>query len=262
MSAPLALLGFVVGMFVGLSGVGAGVLMAPALILLGVHPSVAIGTDLAYSEVTKLVGALRYAAQRLVSRRWLVWSSVGSVPATAVGAMVTRWLLTGPGAEGFLRCAVAVVLILASVAIVAKEVWAGRHGGREGGGARELAPVDLVVVRPWAVAALGAGIGLLVGLTAIGSGSLFMMFLLAYSRLSTREAVATDIANAAVLTAPAALLHLWGGSVDLPLATNLLIGSIPGILLGTRFAQHVPVRPLKYGVVVLVILSGVKMLLP
>ena len=250
MSVQVALLGLVVGTFIGISGVGAGTLMAPTLILLGIHPSIAIGTDLAYSSVTKLVGTARNASRRLVSRPWLLWMSLGSIPGTVLGTEFTR-LLHGDS-EHFLKTALAVVLIVASVAIVLKEFLA----------ARGIIPrtMDLIQAHPWLIVAVGAVIGFLVGLTSIGSGSLFMLFLMAFSSLTPREAVATDIANAAGLTLVAALLHLANHSVNVPLAANLLLGSVPGILLGSRLAQHVPARPLKFGIAVLVLASAVKMI--
>ncbi len=254
MSVQIAVLGLVVGTFIGLSGVGAGVLMAPMLILLGVHPSIAIGTDLAYSSVTKLVGTARNLQARLIHRPWFLWMLVGSIPGTVLGTELVRFIPRAV-AEHFLHDALAGVLIVASVAIVAKEVLAFRGlppRSREG---------DLVQSRPAAVVAAGAVVGFLVGLTSIGSGSLFMLFLLAYSSMTTREAVATDIANAAGLTFVAALLHLANGTVNLSLAANLLIGSIPGILLGGAVSQHVPARPLKVGIAVLVLASGLKMIL-
>lgn len=254
MSVQIAVLGLVVGTFIGLSGVGAGVLMAPMLILLGVHPSIAIGTDLAYSSVTKLVGTARNLKAQLINRPWFLWMLVGSVPGTVVGTELVR-LIPKAFAEHFLHGALAAVLIVASLAIVAKEVLAFR------GVPPRRPDRDLAQTKPMAVVAVGASVGFLVGLTSIGSGSLFMLFLLAYSSMTTREAVATDIANAAGLTVVAALLHLANGTVDLPLAGNLLIGSIPGILLGGALAQHVPARPLKFGIAVLVLASGLKMIL-
>ncbi len=251
MSLEIAGLGLVVGIFVGLSGVGAGVLMAPTLILLGFHPSIAIGTDLAYGSVTKLVGTWRNAAHRLVNRTWVLWMTLGSVPGTAAGTEITQLMPHGV-AEHFLRIALAVVLVVASLAIVAKEVLALRGILPR--------PVDLAETRPWLICVVAGMVGFLVGLTSIGSGSLFMLFLLTFSGLGAREAVATDIANAAALSAVAALLHLANGTVDIPLAGNLLVGSVPGILLGSRLAHHVPARPLKLGIALLVLLGGVKML--
>lgn len=250
MSVHIAILGLVVGTFIGLSGVGAGVLMAPTLILLGIHPTIAIGTDLAYSSVTKLVGTARNAAHRLVSRTWLLWMCVGSLPGTVAGTEVTR-AMPPAAADPFLKSALAVVLIVASLAIIAKELLA----------LRGVIPrrVDLARTRPWVISLVGATVGFLVGLTSIGSGSLFMLFLLTFSGLTPGRAVATDIANAAALTAVAAALHLAGGTVDLELAANLLLGSVPGILLGARLAQHVPVRPLKFGLALLVLAGGLKL---
>jgi uncharacterized membrane protein YfcA len=252
MSLQIAILGLVVGAFVGLSGVGAGVLMAPALILLGIHPSIAIGTDLAYSSVTKLVGTVRNASVRLIQRSWFLLMLAGSVPGTVLGTELPR-LVPQAGGERFLQHALATVLIAASVAIVAKEVLSVR-GVIPGG-------QDWARSRPWAVVAVGAVIGFLVGMTSIGSGSLFMLFLLAFSGMSVREAVATDIANAGGLTLVAGMLHLAEGTVDLRLAGNLLIGSVPGILLGSGLAQRVPAKALKLGIACLVLCTGVKLIL-
>ena len=250
MSVRIALVGLVVGTLVGLSGVGAGVLMAPTLIMLGVHPDIAIGTDLAYGAVTKLVGTARNAAQHLVSRPWAMWLSIGSVPGTALGTEVTR-LMAPAAVDHFLRAALAVVLVVASLAIIAKEILA----------ARGVIPraADMAADRPWRISLVGGVVGFLVGLTSIGSGSLFMLFLLTCSGLTAQAAVATDIANAAALSVVGALLHLADGTVDLPLAANLLIGSIPGILVGGRLAQYVPARPLKLGLAVLILAGGVKL---
>ncbi len=254
MSLPIAVLGLIVGTFIGMSGVGAGVLMAPTLILLGIHPSLAIGTDLAYSAVTKLVGTARNLQARLIDRAWSLWMLVGSVPGTVIGTEVVR-LVPPAVVQSFLKDALALVLIVASVAIVAKEVVSRRNPPARPG------ERDLARTRPAAVVAVGAAVGTLVGLTSIGSGSLFMLFLLAYSTMGSREAVATDIANAAGLTVVGALLHLANGTVDMLLAANLLVGSIPGILLGSALSQRVPARPLKLGIAALVLASGLKMIL-
>lgn len=251
MSVRIAVLGLLVGTLVGLSGVGAGVLTAPALILLGIHPSIAIGTDLAYSSVTKLVGTARNLSAGLISRPWMLWMAAGNIPGTAAGTGLVA-LLPAASLQGFLNHALAVVLIAASGAIVAKEL-VRRHDPPVRG--------DLAERRPALVALAGAGIGLLVGLTSIGSGSLFMLLLLACSNLSPREAVATDIANAAGLTVLGALLHLRNGTVDLPLAANLLLGSVPGILLGGALAGRVPARPLKFGLAALVLAGALRMIL-
>lgn len=247
-SAEIALLGLVVGTLVGVSGVGAGVLTAPTLILLGIHPSVAIGTDLAYSAVTKLVGTVRNAAGRLVNRVWLGRMLIGSIPGTILGTEFPRLLPVGD-VDGLLRTALAVVLIVSALAIATREVLAARGNIPRG--------MDLARSAPLAISAVGALVGFLVGLTSIGSGALFMLFMLACSSLSAREAVATDIANAAGLTLAAALLHLAGGSVNLGLAGNLLLGSVPGILCGGWLSRRVPARPLKIGIAALVLAGGV-----
>ena len=249
MSWQIAVLGLGIGMSVGASGVGAGVLTAPILILLGVHPTIAVGTDLVYSGVTKLVGTARNAALHLVDPRWLAWMVGGGVPGAVAGTLATG--LLGHDAGRVVRVALGIVLIVAAVAIVFKDGLARRGWVARG---------DLVARRPSWVAAAGAAIGFLVGLTSVGSGSLFMILLMVCSSLSAERAVATDIATGAAVTVGAGLLHLAAGTVNLPLAANLLAGSIPGILLGGRLAGRVPVVPLRYGVAVLVLLGGIRTL--
>jgi uncharacterized membrane protein YfcA len=250
-SIPVALLGLAVGFFVGLSGVGAGTLLTPVLLLIGIHPRIAVGTDLAYSALTKLVATARHARSRLIHRRWLGLSALGGVPATLAGSEAVRWLPGAHQAEHALTAAVSAALVLSALAIVVKDLVArGREAPRR----------DLADRRPGAVVLLGACVGLLVGLTSVGGGSVFLACLLLCSALDGRQAVATDIANSALLTLPAALWHLAAGDVDLRLAANLLVGSVPGVLLGSRLAQHVPGRPLRIGVALALLAGGLKLL--
>lgn len=239
-------LGLVVGALMGATGVGAGILVAPLLILLGIPPAVAVGTDLAFSAVTKLVGSVRNLREGLVSRLWLARMGLPSVAGAMAGTALGT-VLPGQG----LRAAVAAVLLLASAATALKEVLPVRH--------RPAAP-DLATARPALTGAIGVGIGLLVGMTSIGAGALWMAVLVSCAALSPVEAVATGLAAGAGLTLAAALLHLLTHTVDAALLGDLLLGSVPGVLLGARLAGQIPARHLRLGVMALIVASAVHML--
>jgi uncharacterized membrane protein YfcA len=249
MSWSIALAGFLIGTLVGLTGVGAGSLTLPTLIHLGVAPSVAVGTDLAFSAVTKLVGAAQHARQGTVDRRWLLVLAVAGVPATLLGT----WLVPAmrhamADEERLLRHALGVMLIVAALGTIANEVLRRRRPVGRGGGVTAAAWVGVAVV------------GLLVGLTSVGSGTLLTPLLLLTSRLPLRKVVGTTLAGAFLLVAAGAVAHAAVGTVNGLLAANLLIGSLPGVWLGGRLTLHVPERPLKVTASGLVLLAGLKLL--
>ena len=247
----IVLVGFAVGTLVGVSGVGAGMLAAPILISFGVSPTLAVGTDLAFSAVTKLVGSLRTARMHMVDRRWLRLLAVGGLPAALVGTGLTRVLPPG-GAEHLVRVSIAAMLILAALAIAVREILT----------IRGMAPRarDLASDRPLLVVGADVVAGLLLGLTSIGGGAPLMLLLLAGSHLGPQEVLATGIASAAGLTAVAAASHLAGHTVDGALVLRLLTGSLPGVLVGGRLAGRIPARPLKFGLAALVLASGVSLM--
>lgn len=253
---PTALVGLLVGFFVGLTGVGGGVLLAPVLVFMGIQPSVAVGTDLVYGSVTKLVGTIRNVRARQVDWNWVTAMALGSVPAGLAGSYLVNWLQRHePTAERILLHCLGAVLTLAAVTNLFSIRWL-----------RNRTVKTLADWTPdhWSnrirVALLGAIIGFLVGLTSVGSGSLIAMVLMLTSRLSVHKLIGTDIAHAMLLVAVASIAHLDIGTVDLRLAGNLLIGSIPGVLIGGSLTGVVPQQPLKVGVCALVLVAGVKML--
>jgi uncharacterized membrane protein YfcA len=253
---PTALVGLLVGFFVGLTGVGGGVLLAPVLVFMGIQPSVAVGTDLVYGSVTKLVGTVRNVRARQVDWHWTGALAVGSLPAGLAGSYFVHWLQHHePTAEHILLKALGAVLTLAAVVNLVSVLWLR---GRAIKTLADWSPSS------WSnrarVALIGAVIGFLVGLTSVGSGSLIAMVLMLTSRLTVHKLIGTDIAHAMLLVAVASIAHLDIGTVDLHLAANLLVGSIPGVLIGGSLTGVVPQQPLKVGVCALVLVAGVKML--
>ncbi len=251
----IILVGLVVGFLVGLTGVGGGSVLTPILILLGVRPMVAVGTDLLYGSVTKLVGSHQHWKRGSIQWSWVLYLAIGSVPASVAASYLIHYVnLQYGSADAMVRLGLGGVLVLAAFVTLIHEIY--RKHRRE---ASESEPFDPRAHRA-KIILLGAGVGFLVGLTSVGSGALIAVALIAVSRLPATSIVGTDIAHALVLVSAAAVMHWQIGTVDIPLAANLLVGSIPGVILGSRLAYFTPARPLKFGMALLVLASGLKMI--
>lgn len=235
-SWELVLAGAVVGLSVGLTGMGGGALMTPALVMLfGVEPTAAVGSDLVASAAMKPVGALVH--HRAGTVRWeLVRLLVpASVPAAFAGGFGLHLLGRGPATEYGVRLGVGAALLGGAAALAVR----GRLGRRRArtGGADRAGRSGPVVVRPVATLAVGLAGGLLVGLTSAGSGSLVVvMLLLVYPQLDPADLVGTDLVQAGPLVGAAALGHLAAGDVRPALASLLVIGALPGVYLGARLS--------------------------
>jgi uncharacterized membrane protein YfcA len=248
--------GLVVGVLVGLTGVGGGSLMTPLLVLLfGIHPATAVGTDLLYASATKTVGTGVHGFKRTV--QWgIVWRlAAGSVPAT----VVTLWVLSqqvkhaAASTNALITTALGWALIATAVAILFRKTIVGFVVKRTG----ELEPGRVT----WLTILLGAVLGVLVSLTSVGAGALGMtVLLILYPKMDVAKLVGSDIAHAVPLTLLAGLGHWMMGSVDWRLLASLLCGSIPGIIVGSLLAARTPdgvLRPVLAGTLALV---AIKML--
>lgn len=234
-SIALSLTGFVVGMIVGMTGVGGGSLMTPALVgLFRIQPAIAVGTDLAFAALTKAVGTSAHIRHAGVDRHVVRLMFIGSLPACVVAML---WLRFGgmesPGAGSLLRYAIAMSLGLTVVALLWRErLLEWRRGLRT-----EVSPR----VRDTTTIVAAAVIGALVALSSIGAGAVGCVVIsLIHPRLSAREVAATDIAYAVPLTAIAAAGHALAGNIDPMLLVTLLVGSVPGIILGARLSLRLP----------------------
>jgi len=251
----VALGGLIVGLLVGLVGVGGGTLVTPVMVLLGLPPSLAVGTDLLYATGTKLAGSLQHWRLHSVDFAWAAALCVGGVPgATAGSLLVSALKARDPGAEVLLGHLLGAALMLAALATLAQE-FAQRRGRAGAAPAPEPGPRP-----PWlAVVPFGLAIGLLVGVTSVGSGSLVAPVLL-LARLAPRRVVGTDIASSLLITVAASVIHMATGTVNYGLALNLMAGSVPGVIIGSRLTLKVPGRPLKALVSGLVLVSGLLLL--
>lgn len=254
MDWPLVIaFGFGVGVLVGTTGVGGGSLMTPALILVfGTAPTTAIGTDLAYAAVTKTVGGWRHFRKGTVEMRIALWLATGSIPGALGGVYVLHLLEKALGRGSFddtLLTLVGAALLLTSVAVLARALLRHVKGERE-----SVEPFE----RRHKVTAVfvGLSVGFVLGLTSAGSGALIAVGLIMLYRLTPRRVVGTDVFHAALLLWVASIAHLVSGNVDLKLAGTILIGSIPGVWIGTNLSTRLPDGALRPALGIVLLAAG------
>ena len=247
-----AMSGLVVGMLVGMTGVGGGSLMTPVLILLfGIHPLTAVGTDLLYASATKSCGTLVHGFKQTIDWRVVGRLALGSVPFTALTIFaLSKFDMNNPSAQAVITKALGVALLFTALSLVFRKTVARVYVDRVG----ELAPNT---VRNLTIA-MGALLGVLVSISSVGAGAIGVTALiLLYPNMPTARIVGSDIAHAVPLTLIAGLGHWWLGTINFPLLGSLLVGSIPGIVIGSTLATRVPEPGLRFtlaGVLVLVCL--------
>lgn len=262
MDLRLALIGLVVGLCVGMSGVGGSSLMTPLLILfLGIKPIVAVGTDLMYSVPTKMLGAVVHRKQGTVDRKIVLFLSLGGIPAMLFGLAILALLqahLSQAAFNATTKQGVGGLLFLVAVAILLTPLLRHtRH--RTEGLARGRMPVTVTWTRATMrrLIGLGALVGFLVSLTSIGSGSITVPVLyLLMPQLELRRLIGSDVAFAALLIPAAALGHLQMGDVNLALSVNLLLGSLPGVYVGSRLCGLLPDAWLRPAIVAMLVFAG------
>jgi uncharacterized membrane protein YfcA len=247
------LVGFVVGVLIGLTGVGGGVLLLPVLIFgLGVPAIVAVGSDAVFNFFTKIPASILHLKKGTVRRKVVLALAVGSVPGSYAGVQLLVHIrhLYGDGVNSFIKTAVGILLIIIPVLLLMQKRIEDRVANR---------PPSMKGFAGMAVIGLVAGF--LVGMTSVGSGSIIMMLLLLFYSFPPKVNVGTDIVHAVLLTGMTGLLHFRLGNVDPGLVVSLLIGSIPGGLLGSHLATRVPMLWLRRILCTLLLLTGARMLL-
>ncbi|HEX5110732.1 MAG TPA: sulfite exporter TauE/SafE family protein [Vicinamibacterales bacterium] len=253
MDFTLPATGFFVGILIGLTGIGGGAIMTPFLILvLGTRPVVAVGTDLVYGAVTKIVGAYFHWRQGTVNLQLVRRLAVASVPGGLLAVALLRTMpRSGLDADAAVRRVLGVVLIMVAVLMVLRlrrntviaipERWRTRLQGP-------------------GTYAIGGLVGALVGFTSVGSGSLLVPFLVSVYPLTTPQIVGTDVFHAAILVTVTAVAHAQGQSVDWLLASSLLLGSVPGVTVGSWMAPRVSSLWLRAALAALLLLTGVNLI--
>ena len=250
----LSLAGFLIGVLVGMTGMGGGSLMTPMLVFLfGFKPTVAIGTDILHGAIFKSFGAVRHRQLGTVHLRLTAWMLVGSAPASLGGVALSAWLehRYGDGFEDTAAVILGAALIAGGIGFGVKTFLRGR--------AKSDAPF-LLERRDRAIAlVLGISGGFIVGLTSVGSGTFFGLVMLLVFPLTAAKVVGTDIFHAAALLWVAGAGHLVAGNVDLGATAWLLLGSIPGVLLGSHVSVRLPERALRLGLATVLTLAGLKL---
>jgi uncharacterized protein len=252
MDLVLTLASFGVGIVVGLTGMGGGALMTPILVLFfGVPPMAAVSSDLAASAVMKPFGGFVHARRRTVHWALVGWLCAGSIPSAFLGVFLLRLIGSDAVVQEAIRFALAVALLLAAAGLVVKT-----YGRR-----REDADGPPPAARPLPTALLGAVGGLVVGLTSVGSGSLIIIVLLVlYPTLRANNLVGTDLVQAVPLVAAAALGHALLGDLRIDIAATVLLGSVPGVLLGARMSARAPATLIRAALVIVLVASALKLL--
>lgn len=247
---------FGVGIVVGLTGMGGGALMTPALIFLGVNPTVAVANDLVAASINKSVGAAVHARKGSPNLRLAAWLVLGSVPTAFAGAFIVTAVGGAPEQATFVRTAIGGALLLTAGTYTLRMYLSMRRSARG-----ERAASTDVAVRPWPTIAVGAAGGLLVGITSVGSGSLIMVaLLLLYPGLQAVRLVGTDLVQAVPLVLAAAVSHMIVSGVEWEVLVPLIVGGVPGTFLGARLANWVSQAVVQRGIVMVLSLTGLALL--
>ena len=251
-----SLAGFLVGVLVGQTGVGGGSLMTPLLVLMfGVHPATAVGTDLLYAALTKSVGTLAHGMHGTVDWRVTRRLAAGSVPATIVTLLaMSRFETLGSGSARILSVTLGVALVLTGAALMARRLVLAFS-------TRRMDRMDESSIARLTVLT-GAVLGVLVTLSSVGAGAVGVtVLIILYRRLPLPTIVGSDIAHAVPLTLIAGLGHWMVGSVDWQLLASLLVGSVPGIVLGTLLSVRLPDWFLRPVLAITLLMVGGRLLL-
>ena len=275
MDYRISLVGLLIGFLVGLTGMGGGSLLAPIMILFFRIPPVwAVGTDIAYSTVTKALGSVIHIRQKNVNFKVALWLACGSVPATLVSVSLVQYIRKHYGAvvNGVILHALGFTLVLVAVMLVLKpfimryfnqrrlekqkqEALSGEISSTERSKNWEKR------YRPIVTAMVGAVVGFLVGLTSVGSGTLIIVSLaFLFPRLTSKELVGTDIFQAFMLLASGAIAYIVAGTINWPIVGMLLIGSLPGVYLGSKSSKFIPERYMRPVLATVLAVSGLKLI--
>jgi uncharacterized membrane protein YfcA len=250
----IVLFGLGIGMLVGMTGMGGGSLMTPMLILIfGIQPVTAIGTDIFYSAITKTVGGWRHLKMKTAKLDLVLWMAVGSVPAAIGGVFLIDLIGNLVGQDRLDEIVYALLggtLLMVGIITLARAlIIRGLIEERD----------DFTLEHRHRVAAvvIGATTGFVIGITSAGSGTVIAILLITLFRLSPRRVVGTDIVHAAVLLWAAGIAHWIGGNVDFGLAANILVGSVPGVVIGAALSARAPQGVLRTALGLVLVGSGI-----
>ncbi len=275
MDYRISLVGLLIGFLVGLTGMGGGSLLAPIMILFFRIPPVwAVGTDIAYSTVTKALGSVVHFRQKNVNYKVALWLACGSVPATLLSVGLVQYIRKHYGAvvNGVILHALGFTLVLVAVMLFLKPFIMRYFEQRRMEKQKQEALTGEISstkqsdrwekwYRPIVTALVGAVVGFLVGLTSVGSGTLIIVSLaFLFPRLTSKELVGTDIFQAFMLLASGAIAYFVAGTINWPIVGMLLIGSLPGVYLGSKSSKFIPERFMRPVLATVLAVSGLKLI--
>jgi uncharacterized protein len=254
MDPTIVIFGLGIGILVGMTGMGGGSLMTPLLILIfGIQPTTAIGTDIFYSAITKTVGSWRHLRMKTVNMELVRWMALGSVPAAVAGVAIVSVLERHIGEARLDSLVYAVLggtLLMVGVITLARALilrsLVHERDRFEVGRKHKIAAVTI-----------GATTGFVIGITSAGSGTVIAILLIAIYRLAPKKVVGTDVVHAAILLWAAGIAHWIGGNVDFVLAGNILLGSVPGVVIGAALSSRAPQGFIRTALGVVLIGSGI-----
>ena len=250
----VSLAGLFVGFVVGLTGMGGGALMTPVLVLLfGIEPLSAVSSDIVASVIMKPFGGAIHWRRGTVHKKLVLWLMLGSVPFAFAGVLLLRSLGTGGALQNLVKHALGVALLVVVFGLVIRPLLQ-----------RSRKPGDSVLplaVRPLPTLLIGMLGGLVVGITSVGSGSLMIILLLMlYPRIKLSELVGTDLVQAIPLVASAAVGHIFFGDFKFALTSSVLLGSVPGVILGATLSSRAPDHVIRPTLIVVLLASSLKLL--
>jgi uncharacterized protein len=246
--------GFVVGLLVGLTGVGGGSLMTPLLILLfGIHPATAVGTDLLYAALTKTAGSVVHGFNRTIDWRVVRRLASGSVPMTIITIFALGYFdINSPAVRNLITAVLTAALFITALTLIFRDRIVRRYATQIGA----LQPKQVAIL----TVCVGGILGVLVSISSVGAGAIGVMALLfLYPQIPMARIVGSDIAHAVPLTLAAGIGHWFLGSVDLDILGSLLSGSVPGILIGSYAAARMPETALRVVLAVTLIVVATKL---
>jgi len=255
----LSLGGLVAGLMVGLTGMGGAALVTPMLVLLfGVSPAAAVSSDVVASAIMKPVGAMVHIRAHTVHWGLVAWLSAGSIPGVILGTIIFARVLDTDEASETIRTWIGYVLLIALAAMVAK-IWVGRRA--QGLRAARTPMGTDMPVRSLPTLLLGLVVGVLVGMTSVGSGSLIVTtLLLLYPLLRPSILVGTDLTQAVPMLITGAIAHAGFGEISIAIVVSLLIGQIPGVWIGARMSSRYDGHALRWLLMVVLAATALRLL--
>ncbi|MCB0870121.1 MAG: sulfite exporter TauE/SafE family protein [Solirubrobacterales bacterium] len=252
-SIAILFFGFGIGVLVGMTGMGGGALMTPLLILLfGVSPTTAIGTDILYAAITKTVGGWRHLKMKTVNMGLVFWLAVGSVPSAIFGVQLVAWLQDQLGEDKLDSLVYAVLggtLLMVGIITLARALILART-------ISERDDFKIELRHKVAAVTIGATTGFVIGVTSAGSGTVIAVLLIAVFRLTPKHVVGTDVFHAAIVLWAAGIAHFGHGNVDMGLVGNILLGSVPGVVVGAALMGRINQDTIRIALGIVLILSG------